>query len=330
MISRLSSPRAILAGALLALIPMMSGCGGGASSSLNAIPGAAQPAGANLTPQSETYETVAVSKADNAMAKVTDAAAYYSPMEGQRVPAMRGLQPQAFRSTMAASDLTNYGGPTVRSEAATDIYVNCGSASCWGAPGTFLSNLASTSFIHLLDQYTGSTANSRYTYGGGVLTNYNTSGTLQDQDIYNLVHAAAVSRGGGYGHIYNVFLMNGVHQCSSSAGGCYGVQYCAYHGAVNFSDIGHTLYSVEPYQGINGCMVPNGRLADSTNSTLSHEYYEIITDPDVQTNVAWYNNTSGEIGDICRNSTGYVTVGGTSFDLQKEYSNRYHACSFSP
>jgi len=53
----------------------------------------------------------------------------------------------------------------------------------------------------------------------------------------------------------------------------------------DFNDIGHTLYSVEPYQGINGCRVPSGCLADSSNSKLSHEYFEIIFDPDVQTNV---------------------------------------------
>ena len=262
------------------------------------------------------------------MARVRAASAHYMPLRGLPVP--RLVIPQHV-SPAASSDLTYYGGPTVKTEKAHDIYVNCSSFSgCWGAPGTFLTNLASTPFIHLLDQYTGSTANGRYTYGGGIAESYNTSGTLQDQDIYNLVHAAAASRGTGYGQIYHVFLQQGVSQCSQAAGGCYAQQYCAYHGAVDFSDIGHTLYSVEPYQGINGCMSPNGHLADSTNSTLSHEYYETITDPDVQTNVAWYNNTLGEIGDICRNTYGYLSVGGTSFDLQQEYSNRYHRCSFSP
>ena len=262
------------------------------------------------------------------MARVRGASAHYMPLRGLPVPRLVVAQ---HITPAASSDLTYYGGPTVTTEKARDIYVNCPSFSgCWGAPGTFLTNLASTSFIHLLDQYTGSTANGRYAYGGGIAETYNTSGTLQDQDIYNLVHAAAASRGTGYGSIYHVFLQQGVSQCSQAAGGCYAQQYCAYHGAVDFSDIGHTLYSVEPYQGINGCTSPNGRLADSTNSTLSHEYYETITDPDVQTNVAWYNNALGEIGDICRNTYGYLSVGGTSFDLQQEYSNKYHRCSFSP
>ncbi len=263
------------------------------------------------------------------LARVRSASAHYMPLRGGAVP--RIDTGGRMRVAASQSDLTYYGGPTVRSESASDLYVNCSSFNaCWGAPGTFLGNLASTNFIHLLDQYTGSTANNRYTYGGGLAESYNTSGTLQDQDIYNLVYSAAKTHGTGYGHIYHVFLAAGVSQCSQSAGGCYAQQYCAYHGAIDFSDIGHTLYTVEPYQGINGCMSPNGKLADSTDSTLSHEMYETITDPDVQTNVAWYNNANGEIGDICRNSAGYTTVGGVSLDIQREYSNRYHACSFSP
>ena len=303
--------------------------GGERVASANVAPTAAQSIRGSV-PSEPFIGSIPVerSAAPAVMARVTRSSAHYMPLLGLPVP--KFAIPQRI-SPAALSDLTYYGGPTVRTEKARDIYVNCPSFSgCWGAPGTFLTNLASTSFIHLLDQYTGSTANGRYTYGGGISESYNTSGTLQDQDIYNLVHAAAASRGTGYGAIYHVFLQQGVSQCSQAAGGCYAQQYCAYHGAVDFSDIGHTLYSVEPYQGISGCTSPNGRLADSTNSTLSHEYYETITDPDVQTNVAWYNNTLGEIGDICRNSYGSLSVGGTSFQLQQEYSNRYHRCSFSP
>ncbi len=298
---------------------------------LAVAPAAAANAAAGAMPESVgTHIAVDRSNAPRIMERVRSASAHYMPIRTGAVPRIN-LQEGARINGSSQYDLSYYGGPTVRSESAYDLYVNCSSFSgCWGAPGTFLSNLASTQFIHLLDQYTGSNANNRYTYAGGIAESYNTSGTLQDQDIYNIVYAAASQHGTGYGHVYHVFLAAGVQQCSQSAGGCYAQQYCAYHGAVDFSDIGHTLYSVEPYQGINGCMSPNGKLADSTNSTLSHEYFEAITDPDVQTNVAWYNNTYGEIGDICRNSAGYTTVGGVRFDIQREYSNRYHACSFSP
>lgn len=305
---------------------LLSACSGGAP------PAPVTSQSPNTTQSERTLGTVNVDNAgaSSIMTKVLSAVAYYTPIRGERAPQMRMANPGTHIMT-AAQQLSYYGGPYLQSESAYDIYVNCGSASCWGAPGTFLTNLAGSTFIHLLDQYTGTSTNNRYTFAGGLLENYNTSYTLQDQDIYNMVHAAAAAYGGGgYGHIYHVFLENGVRQCSSAAGGCYLQQYCAYHGAVNFSDIGHTLYSVEPYQNVSGCNSPSGKLTDSTNSTLSHEYYETITDPDVQTNVAWYNSSYGEIGDICRNAYGYVNVGGTNFYIQSEWSNRYQACSFSP
>jgi len=59
----------------------------------------------------------------------------------------------------------------------------------------------------LLDQYTGSTANGRYTYAGGLGENYNTSGTLQDQDIYNIVYAAASQHGTRATATYTTFFL---------------------------------------------------------------------------------------------------------------------------
>ena len=68
---------------------------------------------------------------------------------------------------------------------------------------------------------------------------------------------------------------------------------------VDFSDIGHVTLRVEPYQAAVGCEVappnPNGELAESTNSVLSHELSETITDPDPPT--GWVANSSlGEQG----------------------------------
>ena len=43
---------------------------------------------------------------------------------------------------------------------------------------------------------------------------------------------------------------------------------------MDFTDIGHVLYSVEAYQNVPGSNVragtPNGELVDSTNNDLSH------------------------------------------------------------
>src|SRR5262249_26653196 len=63
-------------------------------------------------------------------------------------------------------DLTYFGGKIVASMASHNIFVNC-TNSCWGNPNRFLIDLGKSNFIHVVDQYTGSTANNRYTLGTG-------------------------------------------------------------------------------------------------------------------------------------------------------------------
>jgi len=71
---------------------------------------------------------------------------------------------------------------------------------------------------------------------------------------------------------------------------------------------------------------PNGALADSTNSVLSHELIESITDPDLD---AWFSNSSllssgAEIGDLCEpieNANAqlldsYVSLNGNSYQTE--------------
>lgn len=315
-VSASTAALAILAGGL-------AGCSGGGSSAVSAIPQTA-PAAA----QRDT-ETVSLSvdrgAASSVAALASNATAHTMPLKGHTASG-------TTRHTMTGGyyDLAYYGGPYLQSTKNHEIYVNCSAGNCWGStPSTFHNNYSNSTMIHITDQYVGTTANNRYPAGTAYAESYNTSYTLQDQDIYNMVYSAAKLGGTGYGHIYHVFLASGVQQCSSSAGGCYAQQYCAYHGSVDFSDIGHVLYSVEPYQGISGCSV--GSLTNSTSSTLSHETTEAITDPDVaQNNLAWYNNAGGEIGDICAGDNGYVTLNGTQYYIQAEYSNKYSACRWSP
>ncbi len=308
----------------------LAGCsGGGGTTAIAPVTPAQTAPGPATSGDERIVQTVEASGGTSF--SVSHESAHAVPMQGQPIRAVANGQ-RAIR-TGGAYDLAYYGGPYLTSSGSYNLYVNC-AGTCWGStsPGTTLSRLASSSFVHIIDQYTGSSANGRYPYSGGYQVNYNTSGTLQDQDIYNIVHSVAVSRGTGYSKMYHVFLQSGVQQCSASAGGCYAQNggYCAYHGSVDFGDIGHTLYSVEPYQAISGCSSPNGKVVDSTLSTLSHEWFEAITDPDVAVNnIAWYNNYGGEIGDICRNSYGNVSLSGYSYNIQREYTNVHSACSYS-
>ena len=114
--------------------------------------------------------------------------------------------------------------------------------------------------------------------------------------------------------------------------------FCAFHASVDFTDIGHVLFSVEPYQNVPGCSVakpsPNGRLIDSTADVLSPELIETITDPDGD---AWWilNNLlllGAEIGDVCQNykfSYASSSLNQKLYQIQPEYSNQDRACVYT-
>lgn len=236
-----------------------------------------------------------------------------------------------------------------------NIYVNCTNVtSCWGDPKGFLTNLAKSTMIHVADQYLPSKATGQFTFGttsnATVALYTSVSGAnpmMSESDILALVYAAAKTNGGGYGQIYNVFLPKGVDTCFDETSSCYSPDnpaswaFCAYHSSVDFGTL-HVLYTVQPYQKVDGCQVSTApgtldpNLTDSTASVLSHETFETITDPDP--GLGWTNTTSldlngYEIGDECQNTSfvyAPITLNGTKYRIQLEYSNTYHACVSVP
>lgn len=265
------------------------------------------------------------------------------------------------------TDVTFHGGATVQSAGQHALYVSISSpaigctnvALCWGAPMTFLKDmnatLASTGYMHLLDQYAGTAASNRYPIGANVAVTYgpvykDSEGmyAMSESDVLTILHAgvAALVKSGkipaqpGYAHEFHIFLPKGIDHCFDS-GGCYSPDnpstfyFCAYHGSTDFSDLGHVVFSVEPYQDVPGCMSDPawtgttgiGIKANSTDDTLSHELFESISDPDPTIAPAFYNDFSGEeIGDICTPWVFPLTVGTHHYSIQTEYSDQDHGC----
>jgi hypothetical protein len=251
-------------------------------------------------------------------------------------------------NTYYTEDLHNFGGHTLATVAHHAVYLN-GAATVWGTPTGFLTDLNSSTLIHVTDQYVGSTANGRYPLSTtvNVTATYYTN-TLSQNDILAVVHSAAkaVTGGTGYGHIYHIFLPQGMDTCFDQSNSCYSPDnssafvFCAYHSSVTFTDIGHVLYSVEPFQNVSGCSSPASAgttgataLQNSTDSTLSHEIIEAITDPDPSSGwvVANPSFLSGnEIGDLCEFGKFTHTIGSKVYTTQLMYSNHYHACVDGP
>jgi hypothetical protein len=270
-----------------------------------------------------------------------------NPSSGAGTLSIPSLDPGGFYP----GDVSNPQNSTIVTAAQHHpLYVNCLTLDCWGTPGPagFLNDLDNSTFLHLVDQYVGSTANGRYTLGNQAVvitgnTSRSPSASLFMSDLLAIVHAGAAVFGTGYGHIYHIFVKQGVDVCKSDSN-CYSPDYlpafkfCAFHMSTTFSDIGHVVFSVEPFQNVPQCSIPqpspNGSLIDSTASVLAHEVFELITDPDLN---AWANRVSSdlsgaEIADICQNLTGQyavTSINGKNYEVQAMYSNALHGCSFN-
>ena len=102
--------------------------------------------------------------------------------------------------------------------------------------------------------------------------------------------------------------------------------FCAYHGTVGSGPFGEFYYGVFPDMQAGSGLRHRLRRRDAAfgnyTSVASHELVEAITDPEVGLAtalgppLAWYDNTNGEIGDICNAQQGTI-VGGDGVDLHR-------------
>lgn len=266
------------------------------------------------------------------------------------------------RGARYPADLQYHGGHVLPAAVHHSIFTNpsssCPPNSCWGDPIDFLSDLGNSGMVHLVDQYVGTSSSDRYPVGNNfVVPSYNPSAgagkPFTNLDLAILAYSIAGQTDGfGYGHLYHMFLVPGQDVCfDSTFSVCYSPDnpnswiFCAYHGSAHDSAGNVVLYTVEPFQNVNGCNVrpdtPNGQLTDSTNSVLSHEVFETITDP---RGSAWWNSLDNgiygeEIGDECSfllftpNAVYFdpnlVRLNGKAYAIQPEYSNSQHACTTS-
>jgi hypothetical protein len=113
--------------------------------------------------------------------------------------------------------------------------------------------------------------------------------------------------------LYFIYLPPGVRVVQGGSASCQA--FCGYHNDIS----AQIFYAVMPYPGCGGC---TGGLSaiDAITSTSSHELCEAITD--TIPGQGWYDDTHGEIGDICAWQTKKVG----QYTVQLEWSNKANKC----
>ena len=322
------------AASLIVILFVLNGCGG-SNAPVPSVPpsGGTHSGGSTTSPPSESSATpIVVTAADrNAAASAAPTMRYHLyPVRAERTS--RG---KTRANINYPADLQFFGGAVIASAVSHDIYVNC-TYACWGDPQGFLDQLDQSTFMHVVDQYVGASSNNRYQTGPNVaVTQTIYDNVVSVGDMLAWLHRAASLFGNGYGQVYHIFLPADVDTCFDLTTTCYSPDnpstfaFCAYHGSAQFPDnVGHVIFTVEPYQYVPGCEEdnsPNGSLVDSTASTLSHELIEAITDPDPGS--GWYNLPfNDEIADECAFYVDNDRLNKKVYEIQEEYSNAAHAC----
>jgi len=113
--------------------------------------------------------------------------------------------------------------------------------------------------------------------------------------------------------LYFVYLPPGTAVVQGGARSCQA--FCGYH-----DTFGNGIYyAVMPFPNCAGCLGGLSTL-DALTSTSSHELCEAITDP--IPGQGWYDDTYGEIGDICAWQTKKLG----NYTVQLEWSNKNASC----
>ncbi len=137
--------------------------------------------------------------------------------------------------------------------------------------------------------------------------------------------------------VFMVHFAPGIHIRLGTSSSCEAGGFCGYHSA--FKIRGKRLaYAVLPDMGDgSGCDTgcSGSSALDRVTEVASHELTEATTDPEVglakglAAPLAWYDQSGGEIGDLCVGKSARIHAGGASWLVQKEWSNAAGSCVLS-
>jgi len=264
----------------------------------------------------------------------------------------------------AGAHLSYFGGPIISNVQVVQVLYGSGSYNAQVAGtsspsmGQFYSDITSSGLITLLQQYnTNISGGTGQVFGNGsfgglfqiVPSSANNGSTISDTQIQSEL-LAQITAGhlpapildslGNPNTLYMIFFPPGKTITQGGSSSCVAGGFCAYHGTTsNLFSGKHVLYGVMPdMQAGSGCATGCGSSTTFGNytSVTSHELTEAMTDADVgiattfAAPLAWYDQTNGEIGDICNAQQGSYVANGTTYTIQLEFSNSANNCVLPP
>jgi hypothetical protein len=199
---------------------------------------------------------------------------------------------------------------------------------------SYSQNLGGSSYNNIYTQYTGPDGNIQNPssqFGGLWEDNKN---TIPSSPTDGQVAAESVRGVAHFGYDANAsYVVVTAHNHSTSG---FGTEFCAYHSATTSGGnlVSYTNLPYIPDAGANcGASIitaPSDETAADEGVTIveGHEYGESITDPNPPT--GWYNDSWGEIGDVCAwTNIQNDPYGSKSYTAQPMFSNASLSCVHS-
>ena len=272
----------------------------------------------------------------------------------------QGLRPD---SHPAGAHLTYYGGRVVSNAQivivlwGTGSYISQVQSTVSPSMATFYQNVLNSAYVDWLSEYdtntlpapTSNQAIGRGSFLSQVTITPSVTGSTIDDSVVKTELAAQITAGnlpapttdaqGNTNTIYMVYFPHGKTISQGGSNSCQSGGFCGYHGT--FVRNGKSLYyGVLPDMQVGsgcdtGCGTAPSTFQNAT-SVSSHELFETITDAEVGIAtvvgppLGWYDNTNGEIGDICNAQQGNIVGGdGFTYTVQQEFSNVANDCIVS-
>ncbi|MBZ5529845.1 MAG: immune inhibitor A [Acidobacteriia bacterium] len=260
----------------------------------------------------------------------------------------------------AGAHLTYFGGPIISNVQVVQVLYGSGSYNAQVAGtssptmGNFFADITTTGLITLLQQYnTNISGGTGQVFGNGTFAGLfqivpsagNNGSTITDAQIQSELlaqitaghlPAPVIDATGNPNTIYMIYFPPGKTISQGGSSSCVAGGFCAYHGTTSTLFSGkNVLYGVLPdMQAGSGCATGCGTSTTFGNytSVTSHELVEAMTDAFVgiattfAPPLAWYDQTNGEIGDICNGQQGSYVANGTTYTIQLEFSNSANNC----